>query len=241
VISAAASILFVVGCGDDDDASTPSADSGVVTTLDATTIAGAVETTGAAPAPTDPAPTTAATGQPTTTTAATATTAAATTTAATTAPPAPVVFTPPEGGYTVTFPGQPTALNQQAGLPDGTTLPYVIYSYKTTVDGDARELGSSMVPYPPGTAINLSSVITGAVAAFPGAHLISAEAMELQGRPGAQFSIDLTRGGAPQYYMSRVFTDGTNLYQVYYLGGTVGPTDPDVLAFFDSLELPEGG
>ena len=41
--------------------------------------------------------------------------------------------------------------------------------------------------------------------------------------------------------MSRVFTDGTNLYQVYYLGGTVGPTDPNVFAFFDSLELPEGG
>ena len=58
---------------------------------------------------------------------------------------------------------------------------------------------------------------------------------------GAQHSIDLTRGGAPQFYMSRVFTDGTNLYQVYYLGGTISPTDPNVLAFFDSLQLPEGG
>jgi hypothetical protein len=76
---------------------------------------------------------------------------------------------------------------------------------------------------------------------FEGASLVSAEAIELQGRPGAQFSIDLTRGGAPQYYLSRVFTDGTNLYQVYYLGGTIGPTGPNVLAFFDSLQLPEGG
>ena len=41
--------------------------------------------------------------------------------------------------------------------------------------------------------------------------------------------------------MSRVFTDGTNLYQVYYLGGTISPTDANVLAFFDSLQLPEGG
>ena len=145
------------------------------------------------------------------------------------------------GGYTVTFPGQPTPLNQQTTLADGSTLPYVIYSYETTVDGDARELGASAVPYPPGTAINANGIISGAVAAFPGAHLIGGEAIELQGLPGAQFSIDLTRGGAPQYYMSRVFTDGTTKYQLYYVGGTIGPTDPDVLAFFDSFRLPEGG
>ena len=221
-------ILFVVGCGDDDDATTTAEGSGAVTTLEAPPATGApVETTAAST--TEP-PTTAAT-----------TTTTTTTIAAPTTLPSPVEFTPPEGLYTVTFPGQPTALNQQAALPDGTSLPFVIYSYKTTVDGDARELGASAVPNQPGTAINLDSVVAGALAAFPGAQLISAEPIELQGRPGAQFSIDLTRGGAPQYYMSRIYTDGTTLYQVYYLGGTISPTDPHVLAFFDSFRLPEGG
>ena len=236
MLAAAAPILLLVGCGDDDDAGSGTEAAGAVTTIEAPASTGAVEATAsqATDAPTTTVPPT----TPTTTTATTTTTAPPTT--PTTLPP-PVEFTPPEGGYTVTFPGQPTPLNQQTTLADGSTLPYVIYSYETTVDGDARELGASAVPYPPGTAINANGIISGAVAAFPGAHLIGGEAIELQGLPGAQFSIDLTRGGAPQYYMSRVFTDGTTLYQLYYVGGTIGPTDPDVLAFFDSFRLPEGG
>ena len=230
-MAAAAPILLVVGCGNDDEASTTTEDSGPVTTLEAPpTTRASVDST--AP-PTTERPTT---GAPTTTT-----TTTTTTTAPPTTPPPPVEFLPPEGDYAVTFPGQPRASNQEAALADGTTLPYVIYNYQLEVQGDARELGVFAVPFPPPSVINLDAFRDNLVKGVPGAHLISSEPIELQGRPGLQFSVDLAPGGTPSYYMSRVYTDGTKLYQTFYVGGTISPSDPHVLAFFDSFRFPEGG
>jgi len=212
-------VLALGACGgdDDSDATTAETDETSAVTVGAdTTMAGA-----------DTAATTAASSSPTTAASSSPTTAGAETTAPGTAG---FEFTDPEGAYTATFPGEPEPVEQTTTLPDGTELPVIFYLYEETTGA----FGTAAIAYPEGTTLDLEGAQDGAIAGVQGT-LLESEPLELQGRTGLQFVADV---GGQGTYVSRIFADGLNLYQVVaVVQGTATADEPTIAAFLDSFQF----
>jgi hypothetical protein len=174
-----------------------------------------------APATTDAASTTGA-----------STTTATTTTTTTTA--AGFTFEDTAGGYSVLFPAEPKPQEQTLKLPDGTSVPYTINVWTDPTSGADRVLASAVIVYPPGTQVSLDGARDSVVANFPDATLTSSEEIDLQGRKGLSFAVDIGDGGS---YISRIDAGDARLYQLVYVGVDVTPTDAEAKAFFDSFEF----
>ena len=140
-------------------------------------------------------------------------------------------FTPPAGDYSVVFPSEPTANEQTVPLEDGSSLPITFY----LTDSHRMELGTAAIVYPPGSVLSLEGARDGAVSNISGT-LTSSNPIKLQGREGLQFTASVQDGRAS--YLSRVYSDDVNLYQVIaVVVGEVAFDDPEVAAFFDSFQF----
>jgi hypothetical protein len=146
-----------------------------------------------------------------------------------------VTFTPPEGDYSIVYPAQPTQNDQTVALPDGTSLPVTFY----ILDAGDSALGSAAVEYPAGIEVSLEGSQEGAITNIS-ATLIDSEPITLQGRDGLQFSADVQDGQGT--YLSRIYADGSTLYQVIDIEtGEASFDDPAIAAFFDSFRFTEDG
>ncbi len=135
-----------------------------------------------------------------------------------------VVFTPPEGDFSVTFPGQ----------PEPQTVPGTGAETSTwgVIDGTAGYLVSRTL-VGAGQSIDLQGGCEGAVAGMGGT-LISSVAITVDGRPGIEFVASVQGGTAVQ----RIIDAGTAMYQLVATdAGTLTAADPIVVAFFDSFHL----
>ncbi|MEO5898863.1 MAG: hypothetical protein ABIR68_01880 [Ilumatobacteraceae bacterium] len=225
---------------------TATSDSVVVTPARATTAApttiGRTTTTGGAPGTATP------TTKASTISASTATTAAATTSAATattTGGPASVpadwvLYTSPQGDYTVSFPATPKEQTQNAPLPDGSTLALDIISSSL---GEAF-IATSRGQYPDGVTLDIPAALQGAqdqaIANVQGT-LVDSRDINVQGRPGREFSVNVTNGGVKGMLLQRVYIDDLTIYQIIITGpGIISATDPKIAAFLDSFQFTAG-
>lgn len=155
------------------------------------------------------------------TTAAPATTAPA---APTTQPAGGVPFTPPEGDFTVTFPGQ----------PESQTVPGTGAETSTwgIVEGSSGFLVSRTV-LAEGQTIDLQGGCEGAISEMGGT-LVSSVPITVDGRPGIEFVASVDGGTAVQ----RIIDGGTAMYQLVATGaGPLTAADPAIAAFFGSFRL----
>ena len=220
-------VLALGACGgdDDSDATTAETDETSAVTVGADTTMAGADT--AATTAASSSPTTAASSSPTTAASSSPTTAGAETTAPGTAG---FEFTDPEGAYTAMFPGEPEPVEQTTTLPDGTELPVIFYLYEETTGA----FGTAAIAYPEGTTLDLEGAQDGAIAGVQGT-LLESEPIELQGRTGLQFVADV---GGQGTYVSRIFADGLNLYQVVaVVQGTATADEPTIAAFLDSFQF----
>jgi len=223
-------LLALGACsGDDADTTTADTDESTASTIGTDTTMAGADTTMAMETTAPAAETTTASSAPQTT-AAPATTAPTTTAPASTVP-APFEFADPGGSYTATFPGEPTPVEQATALPDGTELPITFYLFQ---DPTGAAFGTASIAYPEGTTLDLQGAQDGAIASVQGT-LVESVPIELQGRTGLQFAADV---GGQGTYVSRIFADGLNLYQVVaVVQGSVTAADPTVAAFLDSFQF----
>jgi hypothetical protein len=212
--------VAVFGCSDDDDDDVADSAPGSPTTVRTSGTAGttvAVATTEAAPASapsgTEPATTAAGTGFP---------------------------YTSPEGDFSVVFPSRPSERTQPQQLPDGSVMDLSIAAVET----EELFLGTARGQYPEGTALDVPAALQGAqdqaIANVEGT-LVDSRDLELQGRPGREFSASLTVDGQPSTLLQRVYFDGPVLYQNVVTGaGELTFQDPALAEFFDSFRFTEG-
>ena len=233
---AAVLVVCAIGtaaCGDDDD---DGASTSAATEVTATSVAAAGST---GPATTDVATTDVATTGD-------APTGGATTPSAASAPSVPtaggegVTYTSPEGDYSAVFPAQPAEQRQDQPLPDGSTVELVIVG----AEGADRFMATSRGQYPEGTVLDVPVALDGAqeqaIANVQGT-LIDGQDVELQGRPGRQFSASFTSNGEAGTLLQRVYFDGPVIYQVLVTGaGELTFEDPEIAAFFDSFQFAGG-
>jgi hypothetical protein len=207
------------GCGDDDDAEPAATSSAVADT--------------SADSPASTAASTASTAR-----SSTVTTATPTSSPTDTAPAAEgVTYTSPEGDYSAVFADEPTEQQQSQPLPDGTTIEYVIVGLETP----DRFFATSRGEYPEGTVLDVPVALDGAqdqaIANVEGT-LIDSRDIELQGRPGREFSASVSSGGTPGTVLQRVYLDGPVIYQALVVGtGELTFDDPEAAAFLDSFSF----
>ena len=101
----------------------------------------------------------------------------------------------PQGDYSAVFPAEPTEQSQPTPLPDGSKMDLEIVA----VEGDDLVVGTARGHYPTGTPLlDVPAALQGAqdqaIANVQGT-LISSRDIELQGRPGREFSASLTSDG----------------------------------------------
>ena len=225
--------IGTAACGDDDD---DGASTSAATEVTATSVAAAGST---GPATTDVATTDVATTGD-------APTGGATTPSAASAPSVPtaggegVTYTSPEGDYSAVFPAQPAEQRQDQPLPDGSAVELMIVG----AEGADRFMATSRGQYPEGTVLDVPVALDGAqeqaIANVQGT-LIDGQDVELQGRPGRQFSASFTSNGEAGTLLQRVYFDGPVIYQVLVTGaGELTFEDPEIAAFFDSFQFAGG-
>ena len=219
----------LVACGDDDDST------------DETTEAVATSTAATAPPATTGAPdTTAATTDAPATTEGAETTEAAETTAPTAQSVAPdgVMFTSPDGDFSVLLPAEPTASSQDQSLPDGTTVQ--LEAWQTPL-GDAGAYTVARLALPEGAVIDTAALLQSAqdqALAGVGGTLTSEQPIDLDGIPGREFSATVSQGGVEGTLVQRVYLAGNTLYQVNFAGeGDRSFTDPELAPFFESFTI----
>jgi hypothetical protein len=220
----------LIGCGDDDDTSDSSA-----------ATVGAPDTTQAAAASASGPPSTPVqTSAPVPTSAPAQTSApAASDAVATTAAGAGVTYTSPQGDYSAVFPVEPTEQTQPTQLPDGSVMRIVIVG----VERDDLFIATARGRYPKGTVLDLPGALEGAqqqaIANVQG-QLITSRDIELQGRPGREFSASLTSNGEAGTLLQRVYFDGSVIYQNIVTGaGELTFQDPAAAAFFESFRFTQ--
>ena len=73
------------------------------------------------------------------------------------------------------------------------------------------------------------------------ATLIASQDINLQGRPGREFSATVSSNGVEGTLLARVYLDGLVIYQQIFTGaGEASFTDPELAAFFDSFAFTTG-
>ncbi len=140
-------------------------------------------------------------------------------------------FVSPAGDFTVSFPGEPESSTQDLTLPDGSVVPFEIYSY------DEGEVGwlASRVTYAPGTEVSLEGARDGSVANVGGT-LVSSTPIELQCHPGIEFIAAISSGDEEGTGVSRLYAVDNVLYQLIVVGpGDFGAGEPGVASFFVSF------
>ncbi len=185
------------------------------------------------------------------TTAASANTAKATTvaptTSAATAASAPggtatvptnwVTYTSPQGDFTVSFPSTPKEQTQDAPLPDGSTLALDIASSSS----GQTFVGTARGEYPAGYTLDVDQALQGAqdqAIANVNGTLIDGHDIELQGRPGREFSAQVTNNGVDGTVIQRVYLDDLIIYQNIVTGpGTLTADDGPIAAFLGSFQF----
>ena len=185
--------VAVFGCSDDDDDSDSAARSttnGATSGTAGTTVA--VATTTAGPAST-PSETTGTTVAPERTTVAPTSTPAGTEPATTSAGEG-FTYTSPEGDFSVVFPSRPSENTQPQQLPDGSVMNLSIAAVET----EEMFMATARGQYPEGTELDVPAALQGAqdmaIANVEGT-LVASRDLELQGRPGREFSASLTANG----------------------------------------------
>ena len=184
---------------------------------------------GSAPSRSEPATTTAAPGS-----------APSGSEPATTAARDGFTYTSPEGDFSAVFPSRPSERTQPQELPDGSVMDLTIAAVETEEMFTATARGQ----FPEGTVLDVPAALQGAqdlaIANVEGT-LVASRDLELQGRPGREFSASLTANGEPGTLLQRVYFDGPVLYQNIVTGaGELTFQDPAVAPFFDSFRFTEG-
>ncbi len=226
-----ATAVAVFGCADDDDVSdsAPRSPTSVATSGAAgTTVAAATTAPASAPPGSEPATTTAPASAPTGSE------------PATTAAGAGFTYTSPEGDFSAVFPSRPRERTQPQPLPDGSVMDLSIAAVET----EELFMGTARGEYPEGTVLDVPQALQGAqdqaIANVEGT-LVASRDLELQGRPGREFSASLTVSGQPSTLLQRVYFDGPVLYQNIVTGaGELTFQDPALATFFDSFRFTEG-
>jgi hypothetical protein len=223
---ALAAPIVLISCGDDDD-----------DTSDSAAVTGGADTNGAA-APTSSAPTSAGTTAAVQTSAPSRTSAPATSASATTSATG-VEYVSPQGDYSAVFPSEPTEQTQPTPLPDGSQINIEIAG----VEGDNVFFATARGQYPEGTTLDVAGALQGAqdqaIANVQGT-LIDSREIELQGRPGREFSASLTSNGEAGTLLQRIYLDGTVIYQNIVTGaGELTFQDPAAAAFFESFQFAQ--
>ena len=212
----------LVACGDDDDSTEETTE--------------AVATSTAATAATAPPATTGAPDTTAATTDAPATTEAVETTGQSVAPDG-VMFTSPDGGFSVLLPGA-TASSQDQSLPDGTTVQ--LEAWQTPL-GDAGAYTVARLALPEGAVIDTAALLQSAqdqALAGVGGTLTSEQPIDLNGIPGREFSATVSQGGVEGTIVQRVYLAGNTLYQINFAGeGDRRFTDPELAPFFESFTI----
>ncbi len=206
------------GCTDDDDVSdsAPRSPTSVGTSGTAgTTVAVATTTAALASAPSGSEPATTATAEGFT-------------------------YTSPEGDFSAVFPSRPSERTQPQQLPDGSVMDLLIAAVET----EELFMGTACGQYPEGTVVDVPAALQGAqdqaIANVEGT-LVAGRDLELQGRPGREFTASLTVNGQPSTLLQRVYFDGPVLYQNIVTGaGELTFQDPALAPFFDSFRFTEG-
>ncbi|MGH9270332.1 MAG: hypothetical protein ACRDZ2_03580 [Ilumatobacteraceae bacterium] len=145
------------------------------------------------------------------------------------------VFTSPDGDYTVSFDEEPNVQDANAPLPDGSTIPIQIY----TDDDDGTVYAVNSIDYGAGTEVSLEGARDGAIANTPGAVLVESTDIELDGRPGIEYTADVNSGQGD--VLARIYADGTRLYQLLVAGADVSLDDEQVQQFFASFRFTGAG
>lgn len=145
-------------------------------------------------------------------------------------------FTSTDGGYTITFPGEPTEQTQSMPMPDG--------SGNLDIHIAALDLGSAAYlagwqVQPKKASKDVKEVLDGAqsgmLSSFPGAKVLSQKDIKLDGAyPGRDLVVKLADPDATQF--SRYYLVGDHLYQMAAIAEGAG--DPTKAAkFLDSFHL----
>jgi hypothetical protein len=212
--------IALISCGDDDDDTSNSA---------AANATGVAETSssGSTAVATSAAAQTSAPGR----------TAAPNTAVATTGEAAGVTYTSPQGDYSAAFPSEPTEQTRPTPLPDGSQMDLEIAGVET----DDRFYGTVRGEYPKGTTLDVSGALKGAqdqaIANVKGT-LIDSRDVELQGRPGREFSASITSNGEAGTLLQRIYLDGTVMYQNIVTGASqLTFEEPAAAAFFESFRF----
>jgi hypothetical protein len=223
---AVAAPLALISCGDDDDDTSDSA---------AANTTGVAETSssGSTTVATSAAVQTSAPGRTTAPDTSVATSVATTGEGA----GAGVTYASPQGDYSAVFPSEPTEQTRPTPLPDGSQMDLEIAGVET----DDRFYGTVRGEYPKGTTLDVPGALQGAqeqaIANVKGT-LIDSRDIELQGRPGREFSASFTSNGEAGTLLQRIYLDGTVMYQNIVTGaGELTFEDPAIAAFFESFRL----
>jgi hypothetical protein len=222
---ALAATAALIGCGDDDATSDSAA-----ATVGASTIQAVVTSS--------PAPTSVETSAPVQTSAPSQTSTSATSEpVATTDAGAGIRYVSPQRDYSAVFPAEPTEQTQPIRLPDGSAMDIEIVGLES---GDLF-FATARGQYPKGTKLEVSAALQGAqdqALANVRGTLISSRDIELQGRPGREFSASLTSNGEAGTLLQRVYLDGLVIYQNIVTGaGELRFQDPAAAAFFKSFRF----
>ena len=142
-------------------------------------------------------------------------------------------FTSPENDYRVEFPaGEPELQKLSVPAPGGGTRPMDMY----LSDLGNRAYGVARLDLqrtPDDVMGCLECARDSVVRGFNG-KLIDSRPIELQGRLGIEYSVQLPNGGG--IYIARNYVDETVFYQVIVAGvGETDATDPDVQSFLNSF------
>lgn len=150
------------------------------------------------------------------------------------APPAGwVTFTVPDEPASIAFPTVPVANPTMTQTADGQSVPLSVWS----VDQGAIAYVLTSLPYPAGSTFSLEDGRDGSLSTV-GATLDTSTPIELQGRPGLEFTGTIAEQGITS--VTRLYDDGTHAYSVVVVGsGPLTPTDPSVAGFLDSFTFDE--
>jgi hypothetical protein len=148
-----------------------------------------------------------------------------------------VTYVSSQRDYSALFPAEPSEQTQPTPLPDGSRMDIEIAG----LEGDDRFYATARGQFPKGTTLNVPAALRGAqkqAIANVNGTLISSRDIELQGRPGREFSASLSSNGEAGTLLQRVYLDGEVIYQNIVTGaGELTFKDPEAARFFESFRF----
>ncbi len=154
----------------------------------------------------------------------------------------------PRGNYSLLLPGKPVETKRQQPIPNGPVVDFYIYSVEPTHGTAFMTLYNEFPSIPgrplPDPAQAAENGLNSAMASAPGSVLVSRRDVELLGRPGLEFVLDIPAGGqfpTAVRLTDRVVLVDNRLYQTMFVRAQGAADPPELATFLDSIRLDGGG